>query len=426
MSETNQETSDAHTQSSQERISAVELRARSHDLELLISLASTYALATLPSVLVALAGSVATTLPAWLLSLLRVACIYVGAMCYTLAIVFACHLLLRAIWIAVIGMDTYFPLLKSWRENKFIGPIAFEQTNQSVGARDQLAVKLDRWATTVFVLGITVVALTIISLLFGIVGAAIALSVERAFGATGNQVIIVLLWFFLAIIVLIVVAQRLDRRYGIKQQTPSKTMGRLIRIAVQSQNIGPMKAINQLLQPLFADRVGTYGYILVAVLFGIAGSQVSFQLTPELSKFSAGVEASLLNGRVEKHYGALDSADPMVESFVIREPLLQLRLPFSRARDADAMAKLCGAKYQDDLVGCAKRYWKIEMDGAPIVNADWLLVGNRSTRRLALEVLVPFDQVSRGLHRLKIERWKDPEDKKPASVIGVPVYYLPN
>jgi hypothetical protein len=416
----------------QERISAAELRARSHDLELLISLASTYALATLPSVVISFIASIGAQAPTWLLRFAQLVGLYVGALGYTLAFVFVVHLFLRAIWIAVIGMDTHFPQLKSWRSNKYIGPIAFEYTNSASGSREHLAANLDRWATTVFVLGITIVAIAVLGVVFGIIGAGLAFLCDHWFGDQGRYIVVAVVVSFVLLSIVSFFLIYLDRRYGLRQQTPGPRLRRAILLALRTQHFGPMKTLGKLLQPLFANRFGTYGYILVSAVFGACASIVGLQVLGVGSSFGSTIEASLLDGRIEQHYSAVNSstkATATVKTFVVREPLVQLRLPYVRSRDADAMTQLCGDQFQSDLVACAKRYWKIEIDGADIAQADWLLVGSRGafrlSNRLFIDVLLPLDQATRGLHRLKINRWQDPAKEKPDSVVGIPIYYLP-
>jgi hypothetical protein len=422
------------------RISQMELRARSHDLELLISLASILALLSVPSVVMDWAALHFAGLEPWLARAALFAIIFICALSYALAFMFGVHVLLRAVWIAVIGLDTHFPLTSDWRKVSFLGPIGFAAHRENIVQRSVQINQLDRLCTTVFVLGITMISMVAIGALAGL-STVFLIQAAETFAPRFSGAITILIAVAVAMFLIgNLAAATVDRHYGKKNEMPPAWMATWIRKFVRSQYRGAIGTINGLMQPMLADRIGMRGYYVVLVLFAALLIMVGNQMVTVFNgtSFTPPVELALERGRVMQSYVESDEHDqmfmthqPQVETLISRESVIQLNLPFVWTRDHDSLLKLCGANYRAELLACGQKYFRLTRNGAEISDAIWLLSANRQRRSMSLDVLITLPEA--GLHRLMIDRQRQNTDsrllfrarRQSSSKTHIPIYYLP-
>jgi hypothetical protein len=411
--------------SANERISTTELRARSHDLELLISLASVFSLASAPpqmlQILVANLWDMSETLMQVSTSLV----IVLGSSLYALAALFGLHLIMRATWVAMIGLETHFTWPKSWRESQSFGPVGFEEQHRlGLAQQSNLLGRLDRAATIIFVLGVSLIVVAVSGLIGILLSMAFAqladwlnlpLWIERLFTAT--LLLIVAAWL---------IPPMLDRHLGNRGKAAPNWLRRMIIFSTRIANFGPMLSFNRALMPLMTDKTGLVGYFLVLGIFALCLNSFQKNVRDMISgkQFSAAIETQLESGRVTRSYRdeILDAAlmFPNIETVITDDPLIRLNLPIQWFRDREAMSKLCGVAFEQQLVECAKKYWTVSVDGKALTDADWLLFANRANKQIGIDVF--FSLSTTGAHEIKVQRWQAPDDKIQAP-LNIPVYW---
>jgi hypothetical protein len=410
--------------SASERISTTELRARSHDLELLISLASVFSLIAAPEQMlqwfVANLAGMSESLVRVSMSLIML----LGSSFYALAIVFGLHLILRATWVAVIGLETHFVAPKNWKEGYMVGPIGFEEQRRlGIDQPSNLLHHLDRTATTMFVLGVSLIAIAFIGI--AAIFIAMAFSVIAAWLKLPDWVAWILIGPYLLLMLLWSLPAMLDRYFGGKGKTLPNWLQRLIRYAARSANSGMLLSFNRTLAPLMTDKAGRLGYFVVIGLFAFFTNSFGQHVrTTVLGKqFSATVETQLDTGRVTRSYREEMDADtsmfPNIQSVITHDPLIRLSLPIHWYRDREAMTQLCGASFEQALMGCAQKYWAVKVNGKALAGADWLLYANREKNQIGVDVFFSLDKV--GPHVIQVQRWLKPGDKAQTA-LNIPVY----
>ncbi len=411
-----------------------ELRARAHDLELLIALASVFSLLQVPELLREFVVSRFATWDPAIAPLYLVLAILLGGACLAVAALFVVNLLLRATWISVIGLEAHFTYPKTWRDTSSSGPVFFAAL-KATDNREQLAHQLDRLATSAFVLSITQLAGSIFALSSALVTVGV-MALAAKLGLPHWPILLVVGGLFIAYAVLLMAISTADRRYGQKGTQPPAWLAKAIAWGARTQSRGSLRAISSLLQPFLKTRSGIGGYFASMLVFLASAFYMGESMVSGMhgKTFSAGVEASLQNGRVVQHYGPERLRNASAASFIIGQPLIQLQLPIVWARDEAPMRKLCGDAFRDALVACAKKYWRVSLNEAPTEKAatppDWLLTADRETGVLMLEVFIRLEPARVGLHWLRVQRLppltagagKD-ETPKPAAI---PVYFQPS
>ncbi len=411
-----------------------ELRARAHDLELLIALASVFSLLQVPELLRDFLVSRSAGWDSGFAQLYTLLALMLGAACLAVAGLFAVNLVLRALWIAVIGLEAHFTYPKTWRETSSTGPRFFAAL-QATDQREQLAQQLDRLATSAFVLSITVLVFSVYALISALLTVGLSVLASK-FSLSVWPFLLGLGGLFIGYAVVLFGLSVADRRYGQSGKEPPAWLARCIAWGARMQTRGGTRTISSLLQPLLKTRAGIGGYLFAMLVFMCSVFYMGQLVASGVhgKSFSDGIEAALQNGRVVQHYGASRGRNPTAATFVVGQPLVQLQLPIVWVRDEEPMRKLCGEAFRDALVACAKRYWRVTLNDQPIEKAatppEWLLVADRENGALGFDVFIRLEPARIGMHWLRTQRLPPlpaaaPKTDAPKPAV-IPVYYQPS
>jgi len=356
--------------------------------------------------------------------------IYAKSAAIILAVTFVIHLLLRARWIALVGMRSIYPRGVDW-DNLRLGPNAHEIERARFGRMEDIIDRADNRATMVFALGVVLASILFaIALVVGVL-LGTAWSLESRVGIQPSMDW--LLWGIVAIVVPYAFAMGVDRKFGDKL-APDGVMRRIVRgVLYAFSKVGMGAASN----PAFALLSSHHGrrrtMLLTIVVFVVAISAATmsyyYARTPEaFGSYDAFPDADDAPARAidMAHYDdrrdlLRDPRASYIQSAVVIGPYLQLVVPFDPDRDAAAMRTACpAAKDADARLDCLQRIRTVSLDGRALpVRYD--IGRDARTDRVALVGMVDVRALARGRHVLQVakpprtagETKPDPSDETP-------------
>ena len=182
------------------------------EVELLISGIAVFAMLQLPGWLDDRWFALAPRFDATWVQPLEFMYLYARTAATLLAGTFVMHLLLRAHWIAAVGMHSVHPEGIAW-ERLRMGPVQREVEQRHYGSAETTIERIDNRATTVFAIGVTFASLLLVVALLVPAGLVLMLALARLLGlqVAGTDALLMGLLLALAPSV---VAGLLDRTWG--------------------------------------------------------------------------------------------------------------------------------------------------------------------------------------------------------------------
>lgn len=389
------------------------------EVELLISGVAVFAMLQLPGLLDdALFAALPRFDPAWG-EPLRIIYMYLKSASVILAATFAIHLLLRANWIALVGMYSVFPdgvRLDALR----MGPVQRALEHRLAADPVRVIDRADNRATVVFAIGVTLALMLVgVSLLIVLVFTALVLALALA-----GVAVDVSAWFLAAIAIAVVpiaLAMLVDRHAG-HRLAPGSLAARLLEalfrgyrpfgfdrggnaIAFVASHGGRTRMV-LLVAAIFLP-------VMIAVLVGLKALQSpqkvgGYGLFPEPAPGSARVFDAA-------HYDHLrdvgrDPAVPFIDDPVVRGPWLRLTVPFQPGADDAALLGRCpeavaaGDEDADRVLDCLQSIHAVGLDGKPLASLRYDAGSDPRTERPALVAMIDARELAPGRHELRIAR----------------------
>jgi hypothetical protein len=354
--------------------------------------------------------------------------VYANAAAVILAITFAVHLLLRAHWIARVGMHSVYPDGIRWDKLRS-GPIVREVENRLSGDPQAAIERADNRATTVFAVGVslasTLIVVTVAIVLLFPVGYAIA----HLFTSNVDGVLV----FDITVLALIVpslLLMALDRRFGARL-APNGWLRRAMTVLITGYaivGIGKGSATIALLSSHHGERRTQVAIAFASVACMLLATAGLFANRNMTSIGSYGLFPALAAGDASRldaaHYD--DQRDPLrddplpyVQSAVITDDYLRLVVPYRPGRDIDAQQRLCAGALAiaDDkaratsLLQCLGGLHAAMLDGKPLAGLRYDAGSDPRTRRPALIAMVDVRALAPGRHELSVARPQRPGHK---------------
>ena len=356
--------------------------------------------------------------------------LYAKTAAVILAATFILHLMLRARWIALVGLLSVHPGGIRWDQLR-LGRIALEVERARVGESEDILERADNLATVVFASGVTIAVLLLVVSAAAVLGLGLAALV----GANPDPDAMMLV--FAAVLVPFFAAQTLDRqapafldrhprwqaglrglfrvyaRFGIgSAQSPA--------LALLTSNAGRRRVTLMTMAIMFVSVAAVaWSYIVMREPGHALGS---YALFPEVDAASAGAV-------VASHYDdqrdpSRDPPDPYIPSSVPRPPYLRLVVPFVPIRDEPAVRTRCpaaaAATEQPEatrnpvLLACLRRLYPVSLDGTPLA-VHYEAGSDPRTDRPALVAMLDIRELARGRHELVVgvPPKLDPEGEAP-------------
>lgn len=398
------------------------------EVELLISGVAVFAMLQLPGLLDDAIFALRPRFSAEWSAMAAIIYIYAKSAAVLLATTFVVHLLLRARWIALVGMHSIYPQGIDWARLR-LGPHARRAEMERLGSVPEAIERADNRATIVFSFGVTITLL-----LLGVtLGVVLALGAAMAAGVPPQPEIL-----FAAVACIVVpfaLLQVIDRRYG-DRMPEDGIPSRILRAVLRAYAAVGFGSARNVVFALLASNGGRRRLVLatgttlfvataaVSIAYfemrepGIAGSYAAFPADGNLFPVGVGTEHY-----ADRRNAARDGEVPFIPSPESRGPYLEVMVPFRPALDEPAMQRECrdirglaGVRRISAELACLSRIHALRIDGRP-VDLAFETSSDPATDRPALLAMVDVRHLGPGRHELRTARLDAHEDEPKDYVI---------
>ena len=359
--------------------------------------------------------------------LVIMAYIYSKSATLMLAGTFVVHLLLRARWIALVGMHSVHPEGIRWDKLK-MSAIQREVERELETPFPEIIERADNKATAVFAIG---VMLTFMMASVAIIAISLfSVSMLLSFLAGGKPTALAWVSFFLIISVLPMgLAAAIDAWRGEALTKDSRTR-RLVKAIFKAYGALGLARVSNPIMTLIASDAGerktmtiTSGFLglsLVAAFLGIA----ALSYLDRLGSYTMFPRAQATMGEVDStHYD--DKRDalrggvvPYIQSIVATGPYVQLVLPYQPRLDEPAMRKHCSiadalkeGERSKARLDCLVKLHPVSLDGQQLINLRYDVSSDPRMDRPALLAMIDVRSLPTGRHELRIGRAPPPTDE---------------
>jgi len=400
-----------------------ELETQSWQAELLISGVTIWGLFSLPDLLTDWVERFSVNVVEFDAFFLYTILIYLLGGIYALTISFSVHFFLRALWIALLGLNSVYPEGIIIQPDFFLTEDYIRRIKEKHPDINLLMDKLDRAGSLMFSIAFAFVMLFIsLSFVFFVLG--IILKIINSFYPNIESYLIILVLvlyivFFgpFSLLILIQKIKKTDsERYGELYFKYSEFLNKL----VYNMFYEPMMYIYITLITNYKHKyknIVMFGLIIVVLVFAsakIGSLQNLSNLTFNYFKFNQHKNILLYNNYRDMWVDDELIYTPSIQSKNINEPYLELFLPFVK-REEEAMGKLYpkvrirgDLHTRDSLINVQlsnyQKFNKIMINDFHYQNFEFdkIVMGNRSTEGLI--AYLPLDQMNEGKNTLIVEK----------------------
>lgn len=355
--------------------------------------------------------------------------IYARVAAVILAGTFVLHLLLRAHWIALVGMDSVYPNGVRWDRVR-MGGLQREMERTRLGSIADAIERADNRATILFAVGVYM-AMQMIKLVVMVIASTLvfyALSHVVDTGDSGSLIVILILAAMLPIFL----ASQVDRRIGTRL-APQGRVARILRgvmSAYSAIGVGRSSMPGMLLMSSNEGyrRAFAMTLLILAGAFALTVYQLELDKNPArignygLLPESARDAADML--RLEHYDDQRDSLRlgtmPFVQSQVIADAYLRLLIPIDPALHNAALHRGCpavgatggapGSPLRDRAVlDCLAALHPLALDGHPLGNMHYDLGNDPKAHRPALVAMIDLRALANGRHELLVGEPNQPD-----------------
>ena len=349
--------------------------------------------------------------------ILTLAYFYAKSAAVVLAVTFALHLLLRAHWIALMGMHSVFP--QGVRMDKArMGPIQRAIEVERDDRMDDAVERADNRASITFAIGVSV-ALIIAWVCILFCGALlVATLLSNAIGLGMEPLTLVALVGGMACMPLIV-AVTINMLAG-ERLSPGTPTHRIVSSIIRFYTRMGMGRRNNRILAILQTNQGENRAMLVLVatmllsIMTVAVMYVAMRMGTSVGSYGEFPAARQL--RIEAmHYDdtrspARDDAVPFIDAMVATGPYLRLNIPYEPRRDGPAMRDCAVPTDADALqearaqLACLQVSRRVLLDGKPIPALAYEPASDARTQRPALLAMIDIRSLPPGRHELLIAR----------------------
>ena len=385
------------------------------EIELLISGVAVFATLGLPGWLDDVRFVLEPRLAAEWARPLAVAYYYAKIAALILCVTFIVHLVLRAHWIALVGLHSVYPDWIRWERLK-AGPVQRRLRQARDGGAQSVIERADNRATVVFALGSVLFANVLSIALLMLILVSVRGLLVAAVGFSPSLVS----WLLAGLLLLalpLMVADRVDRRLG--DRLPPGWRRLLERVFAVYGVMGLGRGANQIMAVLMSH-VGRIrlSVLVVGLLAGLMlAAPCSYHARREPHRFgsyelfppsSPGDPRALDPGHYDDSRDPLSDAPvPFIQSAIVPGPYLRVVVPFDPDRDGAALRSCPGAAAPEArrlaLLDCLQRLRPLRLDGRPLPIA-YDLASDPRTDRPALAAMIDVRALAPGRHELEVAR----------------------
>lgn len=414
------------------------------EVELLLSGATVFALVQLATWLPGWASHISPRLSDFWRQVADLTLVYLMCGVVVLTVAFVLHLLLRAYWVALVGMDSVFPgglnpekmregpIIRAWTMDRWKPmPVQIERADNQATIVFGLGIGLARMMVTITVVGSLLMLLVLVV-------AAVTGTAEHAGRWVSATLVLLMLPWLLVIGIDRHFGNRLPKGHGLR-----RSMEAILSVYSRAGVGRESSTLVTLYTTSVGDRRGNWivgGLIAAATLASIMAVAV---LKDDLGWGQYGrfplLEANQANSLRHVHYASLHEPAqsphlPYIPDLQVQGRYLPLVVPFvpqlhQQMLDAcpepkDVPPGFAGRQQRSQAtLACIAEGFAVTLDGQPLAQAPELY--SDATRDLrGLVYMIPLAGQSRGRHELVVALHPQPEPK-PDNYDAPPVWRIP-
>lgn len=346
---------------------------------------------------------------------------YLTSTAIILAITFASHLVLRAHWIALVGVHSVFPDGVRWESLRIGRTLREVLQRRDRGAAASIE-SADNRASMVFAFGVmmamTLLWLSLIALL--------AFAVSMVIGHTTHRHINALYVFFslgALVMLLLGAATLLDRAIG-RRLRPGGTPQRMLSgIFTLYARTGLLRGFS--VARVLESHIGPRRFqwltlaVVMPVITGVVVSMLAWSASVRIGDYEGFPHFAGQSRRAvaAAHYDDQrdvmhDPVTPYIQSEVVTGPYLKLVVPYSPRHDTPALQRTCPAArlartdntHADAVLDCLAALHAVTLDGKALTSLRYDAASDPRTDRPALQAMVDVRSLAPGRHELRVAR----------------------
>ena len=275
--------------------------------------------------------------------------LYTKAMAFALIGCFLLHLIGRAYWVGLIGLNSVFPKGPNWEQMRY-GPLARAIYQRRFTSLPTLIARTDDFCSITFPFAFLLIVLVAMSVVYGAVfGGITYLMVKYVTGPDSGRAVFstVVLLFALTPVVLTLV----DRRYGARLD-PDRGLGRAIGGTLATfTTLSGIGVAGPLMFTLFSNIrkkiiYPLFYFAFLGILLASFASMMIRRRAIVVNSYDYFASAQAL-GVDASHYESLRSEDeefrfvPTIQSDIVTEPYVRLFIPINPRRANATLAAAC-------------------------------------------------------------------------------------
>ena len=396
------------------------------EVELLISGVAVFAMLQLPGWLDDRMFALEPRVGAGWRTVLVLAYLYAKSAAVVLAATFAIHLLLRAQWIALVGMHSVYPQgvqLGRLRMGPIQRSIEEERQDTTADAID----RADNRASVLFAIGVSV-AFIIGFVCVVFCGSLLLVNLLSQAAGLHFDPINMMAGIFVLVMVPYAAAAYMDQSFASRLRPDGKAHRLLSAVLRFYTRIGMGRRNNHIVALLTSNggerrMMAVVFGVMLAALAGVGIAYSAMRTSAMAGSYSLFPDPQA-QGILPEHYDdqrnpARDPALPFVQASVITGPYLKLVVPYRPDRDEPAMRTQCarvnhpeGEVRADARLACLQALHAVVLDGKPMPGLRYEIASDPRTDRPALLAMIDVRGLAAGRHELHVAR-PPRGDRKP-------------
>lgn len=386
------------------------------EVELLISGVAVFAMLQLPGWLDDRMFALEPRLGSEWRMVLLLAYFYSKSAAIVLAVTFAAHLLLRAQWIALVGMHSVYP--GGVRLDRLrMGPIQRTIEEARPDSSEAAIERADNRASVVFAIGVSVAFIFAFVCVFFCGSLLLATLASQAIGLHVEPIGL-MLGIFGVVMLPFFAAALLDRGLGTRLQPGHRAHRALAAVLGFYTRIGMGRRNNRIIALLTSNSgerrmMGMVVAIMLTAIGGVTASYGAMRSSAPVGSYALFPDANALR-IAPSHYDdqrdpARDDALPYVQSLVVAGPYLKLVVPYKPRRDNPAMRARCvqagtlgGDRLATARLACLDELHPVALDGKPLAGLRYEATSDPRTGRPALLAMIDVRALAPGRHELRV------------------------
>lgn len=335
-----------------------------------------------------------------------------------LAATFAIHLMLRAQWIALVGMHSVYPQGVQLDRLR-MGPIQRAIEEQRHDTTADAIDRADNRASVLFAIGVSVAFIIGFVCVF-FCGSLLLVNVLSQAAGLHFDPINMMAGVFMLVMVPFAAAAYIDQSFASRLQPDGKAHRLLSALLRFYTRIGMGRRNNHIVALLTSNggerrMMAVVFGVMLAALAGVGVAYAAMRTSTLAGSYSL-FPGSELQSVLPEHYDdqrnpARDPALPFVQSSVIAGPYLKLVVPYRPNRDEPAMRKQCaqasrleGEALAAARLACLQALHHVILDGKLLQGLHYEIASDPRTDRPALLAMIDVRNLAPGRHELRIAR----------------------